>query len=124
MPHEQQKGWTDRGRRTPPASLPGQAKSQVPLRLREVKLLGPKAGGPLSDYRNVQPHAVGLARSENTCRNNNHGQKCLNTRGLGVGDGVSLGSTQSAIYIPDSTTLGPQHSPSYVQRALHSMRLN
>lgn len=31
---------------------------QVPLQPHEVRLLGPKAEGPLSDYRNVQLHAV------------------------------------------------------------------
>lgn len=43
---------------------------QVPLQPHEVRLLGPKAEEPLSDYRNVQLHAVELARSGNTCRNN------------------------------------------------------
>lgn len=60
---------------------------QVPLRPHEVRLLGPKAEGPLSDYHNVQLHAVELARSENTCRNNNQRQKCLNIRALDLGDG-------------------------------------
>lgn len=86
-------------------------RSQVPLQPREVRLLGPKAGGPLSDYHNVQLHAVELARSENTCRNNNQCQKCLNIRGLDLGDGISVGSTQSVSYIPLSTMLGPQSSP-------------
>lgn len=47
---------------------------QVPLQQHGARLLGPEAEGPLSDYRNVQLHAVELARSENTCRNNNQCQ--------------------------------------------------
>lgn len=74
---------TDRQKPADAARQPPQVgQSQVPLQPREVRLLGPKAGGPLSDYRNVQLHAVELARSENTCRKNNQCQKCLNTRGL------------------------------------------
>ena len=84
---------------------------QVPLQPREVRLLGPKAEGPLSDYRNVQLHAVELARSENTCRNNNQRQQGLNIRGLDLGDGIRSDTTRCIIYIPVSTTLGPQHSP-------------
>lgn len=80
---------------------------QVPLQPHEVRLLGPKAEGPLSDYHNVQLHAVELARSENTCRNNNQCQKCLNIRGLDLGDVIRLDTTQSIIYILVSTILGP-----------------
>jgi hypothetical protein len=71
---------------------------QVPLQLREVRLLGPKAEGPLSDYRNVQLHAVELARSENTCKNNNHGQQCLTIRGLELGNTIRF--TLSIVYTP------------------------
>lgn len=56
---------------------------QVPLRLREVRLPGPKAEGPLSGYRNALLRAVELARSENTCRDNNQGQR---VKGVLVGD--------------------------------------
>lgn len=84
---------------------------QVPLQRREVRLLGPKAEGPPSDYRNVQLHAVELARSENTCRNNNQCQQCLNIRDLDLGGGIRSDTTQCVIYIPVATTLGPQHSP-------------
>lgn len=104
--------WMHIQRPTDTAHRPPRAvQSQVPLQPREVRLLGPKAGGPLSDYRNVQLRAVELARSENTCRNNNQCQKCLNIRGLYLGDGISVGSTQSVSYIPLSTMLGPQRSP-------------
>lgn len=65
---------------------------QVPLQPHEARLLGPKAEGPPSGYRNVQLHAVELARSENTCRNNQC-QQCLNIRGLELGDGISSGTT-------------------------------
>lgn len=72
---------------------------------RGVRLLGPEAEEPLSDYRNVQPHAVELARSENTCRNNK-GQSD-NARGLDLGDGIRLDTAQGVIYIPVSTIRGP-----------------
>ena len=72
---------------------------------RGVRLLGPEAEEPLSDYRNVQPHAVELARSENTCRNNNKGQSD-NARGLDLGDGIRLDTAQGVIYIPVSTIRG------------------
>lgn len=82
---------------------------QVPLQPHEARLLGPKAEGPPSGYRNVRLHAVELARSENTCRNNQC-QQCLNIRGLELGDGISSGTTWSATDTVVATALGPQHS--------------
>lgn len=61
--------------------------AQVPLQLHEVTLLGPTAEGPLSDYHNVQRHAVELVRSENMCRNNQC-QDCVNISILECGDCV------------------------------------
>lgn len=78
---------------------------QVPLQLREVRLPGPKAEGPLSDYHNALLRAVELARSENTCRDNNQGQKGLSRRFLDVGSGIRLHTTDNSIHIQVSLYL-------------------
>lgn len=83
---------------------------QIPLQLRGVRLPGPKAEGPLSDYRNVLLHAVELARSENTCRDNNQGQKCLSRRVLALGNGIRLDTTDSIIHRQVPLCVS-QHSP-------------
>ena len=83
---------------------------QIPLPLRGVRLPGPRAEGPLSDYRNALLHAVELARSENTCRDNNQGQKCLSRRFLDLGNGIRLGTTDSIIHIQVPLYVS-QHSP-------------
>lgn len=80
---------------------------QVPLRLREVRLPGPKAEGPLSGYRNALLHAVELARSENTCRDNNQGQRCLSRRLTESRNGVRPHTTDNGIPVQVPVDVDP-----------------